>query len=307
MLVREAEVWITPHSEDKVELLKVNNYQYATRRFSIPHSSEQPEDRAWRMMHLPAGEEERTRRENANAEENRQDHLARELASRRSLKVLGDGIVKASARAGKVSPQLVGRYMERNQFLYIVGSERILYITPTTPEKLKLLVEAGYFFPEKIEPLPYFTDKEEDLKWIKNNLPEGEYEKCEQERKNLADENQENKIKLNMEKLQLRAIPENISKRGMDSGKTDPKNIGRIGVFRGVMAWVAPDERVYVSWYTPNKQEDLEECGYKLEGYMPIKVPYAMADMKQRRWLMENLPEADDDEQISVDENGENL
>ena len=83
----------------------------------------------------------------------------------------------------------------------------------------------------------------------------------------------------------------------------DGKNIGRLGVYNGVLAFVQPDESTFVTWLTDEKQEILEDCGYKLEGYMPIKVPYAMPDDEQRQWLQYNLPEPDEEEQLSVDKN----
>ena len=72
-----------------------------------------------------------------------------------------------------------------------------------------------------------------------------------------------------------------------------------------MMAYVNPDEKVYVTWYTPDKQELIEEHGYRLDGRMPIKVPYAMPDPMQRMWLIKNLPKPDDEEQFSFDENSE--
>lgn len=303
----DGKVWITPHTEEKVEILKQENYQYSHRRFALPHTSEKSEDRDWRKEHLPSGEMERSTDERQAAEVARLDQMAGELAARRETKALPEDITSRSAMAGKVSPQMIGRYLERNQFIYTVNIDRTLYITPTTPDKKKVLGGLGYQYPEKIEHLPYFSDNPEDLGWIRENLPEGELERCEKQRKNLEEARQEDKVKTNMAKFKLKTVPEKIQKRGVDSGKTDPKNIGRLGEFRGVLAWVAPDERVFIAWYTTEKQEALEDCGYKLEGYMPIKVPYAMADIRQRRWLLEHLPEPDDEEQISVDENAENL
>ena len=108
-----------------------------------------------------------------------------------------------------------------------------------------------------------------------------------------------------MELYSLKPIPEDIYKRSVDSDVLDKDNIGRIGVYRGVLAFVNPDERVYISWYTPDKQELLETKGYKMEGRLPIKVPHAMPDPKERIWLLKNLPEPDEEELFSVNENAE--
>lgn len=303
----DGQIWVTPQTESKVEILKKENYQYTSKRFQIPHSGNSDEDMRWLRNNLPTGEIEKSRQENEENEQGKLDHVAHELASRRSLTELPADFTARCARAPKAGPEMVGRYLERNQFLFVVAPDRVTLITPVTPGKLKVLAEAGYHFPEKIEPLPYCTDKAEDLENIKKVLPEGEFERSNRERDTLTHEKEEARIKSNIEKFGLKEIPEQITKRAADSGQKDGKNVGRLGIFRGVLAWVAPDERVQVTWYTPEKQETLEECGYKLEGYMPIKVPHAVADIKERRWLMENLPNANDDEQISVDENAEDL
>ncbi len=303
----DGQIWITPQTESKVEILKKENYQYTNKRFQIPHSGDSEEDVNWRRNNIPEGEIEKSRQENEEIEQEKLDHLAGELAMRRSLTDLPADFIARCARAPKAGPEMVGRYLERNQFLFIVTPDRVTLITPVTPGKQKILAEAGYHFPEKIEPLPYCTDRSEDMESIKRVLPEGEFERSHQERDTLASAKEEAKIKSNIEKFGLKEIPEQISKRAADSGQKDGRNVGRLGIFRGVLAWVAPDERVHVTWYTPEKQEALEECGYKLEGYMPIKVPHAVADAKERRWLMESLPKANDEEQISVDENAENV
>ncbi|MCE5271828.1 hypothetical protein LLH00_11155 [bacterium] len=300
-------VWITPQTAEKVELLKKDNYQYASRRFQVPHSSDSPEDTQWRKDNLPSGEMVRSRQENEAADTSKLDHLAQELASRRSLGEIPADFLARCAKGPKAGPQMVGRFLEKNQFIYIVMPDRTTLITPVTPGKQKVLAEAGYHFPEKVEPLPYCTDNAEDLEAVKKFLPEGELELSRKEREELASSKESAKIKTNIEKLGLKEIPEEITKRAFDSGSRDAKNVGRLGIFRGVLAWVGPDERVFITWYTPDKQETLEDCGYKLEGYMPIKVPHATAELKERRWLLEKLPEANEDEKISVDENAEGV
>jgi len=303
----EGQVWITPQTADKIEILKSENYQYASRRFQVPHSSDSAEDSQWRQEHLPSGEIMRSRQENDAADTAKLDHLAKELASRRSLGDLPADFLARCAKGPKTSPQMVGRFMEKNQFIYIVLPDRTTMITPVTPEKQKILAEAGYHFPEKVEPLPYCTDNAEDLDAIRRILPEGELERSRKERDDLASEKESAKIKGNIEKLGLKEVPAEIAKRAIDSGSRDAKNVGRLGIFRGVLAWVGPDDRVFITWYAPEKQETLEDCGYKLEGYMPIKVPHATSELKERRWLLEKLPEPNEEEQISVDENAEGV
>jgi len=185
-----------------------------------------------------------------------------------------------------------------------VNPERTLHITPFTQEKLNSLVTAGYYTQDFAD-IPHASPSEEDVHWIESNLPDGELERTRKEIQNIEQVEDDEKVKENMEKFSLKPVPDSILDRSVDSSQLDPGNIGRLGVYRGVLAFVQPDERVFVSWYTPDKQEALENCGYKLEGRITIKVPYAMAEPKQRQWLLDNLPDPDDEEQISVEENAE--
>ena len=145
------------------------------------------------------------------------------------------------------------------------------------------------------------------MQWIESHLPEGELERTRSEIQSIEKVEDDEKVKENMEKYSLEHVPDNILERSADSGQLDGDNIGRLGIYRGVLAFVQPDERVFVSWYTPDKQEALEDCGYKEAGRIPIKVPHAMPEPDQRQWLVQNLPEPDDEEQISADENEEGI
>jgi len=297
-------IWITPYSPLKAEILQNANYKYATRRIVIPFASDSEADIRWRKDNLPEGELERSRKEVRAQEEKKEDHLAREIAEKRALKQLDPAVLERCIRAEKVSPQLVGAYIQRGEMLFFVDSERNLHITPFTQEKLNKLIDAGYYTKDFAD-IPHASGSQEDMQWIESHLPEGELERTRNEIQKIEKTEDDEKVKENLEKYSLKHVPDSILGRSADSGKLDPNNIGRLGIYRGVLAFVQPDERVFVSWYTPDKQEALEDCGYKLEGRITIKVPYAMPDPDQRQWLVENLPEPDDEEQISVNENAE--
>ncbi|MEA1996679.1 MAG: hypothetical protein U9N45_03535, partial [Gemmatimonadota bacterium] len=205
----------------------------------------------------------------------------------------------------KVNAKLAGTYFQRFEMIFFVDSERMLNITPLTPGKLKTLTGASFLLQDNILQLPLCSGSEGNLNWINRNLPEGEIERSRQEIENLEHSKTEIQMKKNMEAFSLKQIPEDIYDRSADSGTLDSENIGRLGIYRGVLAFINPDKRVFVSWYTPDKQETLEECGYNTDGRLPIKVPYAMPETVQREWLMKNLPEPDEEELISVDENAE--
>jgi hypothetical protein len=295
-------IWITPYAPSKTEILQNDNYKYATRRIVIPFVSDSEADIQWRQENLPEGELQRSREELQAMEEDKEDHLAHDIADKRSLRQLDSAFLQRCLRAEKVSAQLVGVYIQRSEMLFFVDSERNLHITPFTQEKLNNLIGAGYYTQDFAD-IPHASGSEEDMQWIESHLPEGELERTRNEIQKIEKVEDDEKVKENIEKFSLKPIPASILERSADSGQLDPNNIGRLGIYRGVLAFVQPDERVIVSWYTPDKQEALENCGYKLEGRIPIKVPYAMPDPIQRQWLLGNLPEPDDEEQISVEEN----
>ncbi|MBN2288327.1 MAG: hypothetical protein JXQ83_03270 [Candidatus Glassbacteria bacterium] len=297
----DGHIWITPETPGKVELLKKANYEYANTKISLPHVGSLAEDAAWRDLYLPKGEEERSRQEVMSLKKESLDHKAKEIAAKRAIKDLPEDFFDRCVRTETVAVEMIGRYLERFGMVYLIAPDRYLYLTPSTPGKLKTIKEAGYQFPEKIIQLPYSSESE--LEWIKENLPEGELDRCRKELENLEKTKVDGKIAQNMEKFSLTQLPEELLERSADSGHRDPKNIGRLGIFRGVLAFVRPDEKTYVTWYTEEKQETLEDCGYKQEGYMPIKVPYAMQDETQRQWLLVSLPEPDEEEKLSEEEN----
>jgi len=297
-------IWITPYALSKTEILQNDNYKHATRRIVIPFVSDSEADIQWRQENFPEGELKRSREELQATEEGKEDRLARDIADQRSLRALDSAILQRCLRAEKISAQLVGVYIQRGEMLFFVNPERILHITPFTQEKLNSLVTAGYYTQDFAD-IPHASASEEDIQWIESNLPEGELERTRKEIQNIEQVEDDEKVKENIEKFSLKPVPDSILERSADSAQPDPGNIGRLGVYRGVLAFVQPDERVFVSWYTPDKQEALENCGYKLEGRITIKVPYAMPDSNQRQWLLDNLPDPDDEEQISVEENAE--
>ncbi|HUU29456.1 MAG TPA: hypothetical protein VM123_16765 [archaeon] len=299
----DGQIWITPNTPHKLEILRKANYDHATRRFVLPFSSDSEEDQGWRLENLPEGELKKSQEELEQLKRQKEDHMAAEILQKRSIGKLAPEFLERCLRTEQVSAQNVGFYLERENMLFFINSERYLCITPSTPNKLKTLAKAGYTQHDRLLSLPYCSGSEEDLAWIKANLPEGELERSLKELEELKQAKSGELIEKNMEKFSLKPVPEQIFERSADSGTRDPNNIGRLGLFRGVMAFVNPDERVFVTWYTPDKQETLEGCGYKMEGRLPIKVPYAMQDPSQRSWLMENLPGPDDEENISVDEN----
>ena len=299
----DGHIWITPNTQVKIELLKEANYQYVTQKINLPHTTSLEADEMWREDNLPKGEQERSRREVAAVEKEQEDHIASELTEERKIKELQEKFLERFICVETVAVEMVGYYLERFGMIYLVAPDRYLYITPSTPNKLKTIKEAGYQFPREIHPLPHCSDEETDLAWIRDNLPEGELERCRQELEDIEKTETDKKISERMEKFSLKPVPDSILERSADSGHLDPNNIGRLGIFRGVLAFVMPDERTFVAWFTEEKQEKLENCGYKLEGYMPIKVPYAVAEESQRQWLLDNLHEPDEEEELSVQEN----
>ena len=301
----DSRIWITPQTPQKIELLKAGHYTHATKRFIAPHVTDSPEDRAWLEENLPEGELELSRQELKREEDLNEDHLAKDLAARRGVKALAEEFIQRCADAGRVSSQYVGVYFHQGEMMFVVDPERKLYVTPSTEAKQKHLIEKSYHQQDVISPVPHATGSDQDLNWIEENLPEGELARSQAENEELERSRANVKSLKNMEKFKLTPAPENILQRSVDSRMTEPENVGRLGVYRGVLAFVLPDERVLVSWYTPQKQEALEDCGYKLEGRLPIKVPYAMPDSAQRKWLIENLPEPDEEEAISMEENAE--
>jgi hypothetical protein len=298
-------LWITPNTPAKVKVLKKANYQYVSTRISVPHAEDQPEDITWREINLPKGEEERSREEIEALENEILGKKAAELIAQREIKPLPESFIERCLKTETVDVEMVGRYLERFGMVYLIAPDRFLYLTPSAPSKLLIIKEAGYQFPEKVSPLPYFSEDEANLEWIRNNLPEGELERCQKEEYDLEKAKLDKELEKKMEKHGLTEVPDSILERSADTAHRDPQNIGRLGIFRGVLAFVLPDDRTLVTWFTEEKQEILEECGYKLEGYMPIKVPYAIAEAVQRQWLLENLPEADEEEELSVEENAE--
>ena len=299
----DAYIWLTPNCPSKVKSLTANGYSHITVRMVVPHVSGSQEDINWRNENLPPGEMERTRRELEDLDDKQEEKITAELLEKRKIGTLPDEFWGRCVKTEKVDVDLIGCYIDRNEMLYIISPDKYVYITPSTPKKIKTIKENNYTFPVKAVRLPYTSDDENDMAWIQENLPEGEYERSKNEIKEVEESEDQKKIKINMEKFKLNELPGSLLDRSADSGKKDKENIGRLGVFRGVMAFVCPDERVFVTWFTPDKQQALEDCGYKEEGYMPIKVPYAMQDSEQRDWLIENLPEADEEEEFSVSEN----
>jgi len=299
----DAHVWITPNSPEKVKLLKEANYEYATSRIVLPHTSVSEEDLNWRRASLPTGEEERSRREIADVGKEKVEQKASELVEKRGIKDLSTEFLERFVCTKAVEIEMIGRYLEHSGMICLVAPDRYLYISPSTPSKLKTIQEAGYQFLERITKLPYCSGDKSELEWIRANLPEGELERCRQEMEEIEKSKVDEKVIANMEKFSLRRLPDSLIERSADSGHRDPDNIGRLGHFRGVLAFVQPDERTYVTWYSEEKEEILEECGYKLEGYMPIKVPYAMPEADQHKWLLDNLPSPDEEEEPSLEEN----
>ena len=299
----DAYIRLTPNCPSKVKSLTANGYTHVTKRMVVPHESASPEDIRWREENLPSGEMERTRRELEELNLQHEEKIIAELMEKKKIGTLPDEFWERCVKTEKVDVDLIGCYLEKHEMLYIIGTDRYVYITPDTPGKIKAIKEKNYSFPVKAVRLPYTSDDENDIEWIKANLPEGEYERSRGEVKEVEESEDKKKIKANMEKHKLKELPSSLYDRSADSAKKDKGNIGRIGIFRGVLAFVCPDERVFVTWFTPEKQQILEDCGYKEEGYMPIKVPYAMQDKDQRGWLIENLPEADEDEEFSLTEN----
>ena len=303
----DGSVWLTPYTPSKIKMLEKAVYKQATRKIVLPFSGESEEDVAWRNENLPEGEILRSREEIEALEHAKEDHLAADIAVRHHLKELGPEFLERCLVLEKVNPQLAGLYYLCDELLFFVDGKRVLQVTPQTPAKLKAIAEAGYHGQEKIPALPRASGSPEDLQWIAENLPEGEFERSRQESLGLERAKLDEKVLKNLEKFSLKPVEQDLLERFADSGESDSNNIGRLGIYRGVFAFVGPDERVLVGWYTPDKQEALEECGYKLAGRLPIKVPYAMPDPEQRRWLRENLPEPDEEEAISVEENAEGL
>ena len=299
----DGSVWITLNSPKKTEMLKEANYQYADRKINLPHSTALENDQEWRKANLSEGEEERTRQETTEIENMEEDKKAKEITAQREIKELPEDFLDRFVQTQAVEVEMIGRYLERFDMIYLIAPDRHLYISPSTPNKLKTIKDAGYLSPAKIDHLLYCSGDESAMQWIKENLPAGEMERCQQEQEDIEKTESDRKITENMEKFSLEAIPESLLERSVDSGHRDPENIGRLGIFRGVLAFVQPDKRTFVTWYTEEKQETLEDCGYKLEGYMPIKVPYAQAEESQRQWLLEYLPEPDEEEKISMEEN----
>jgi len=301
----DGRVWVTPETPEKLEMLKSANYTHATRRIPAPHVTDLPEDLAWLEANLPAGEIERSRKEREKVESDKEEHLAHDIADRKGIKPLTEEFTGRCALAGKVASQHVGIYFHRDGMMFVVDSGRNLYVTPVTQAKHKYVIEKGYHQQDIAPPVPYASGSDKDTAWIQDNLPESEIDRSGEENEKLQKSRLDEKTVKNMEKYQLEPVPEAILKRSADSGSTEPENIGRLGVYRGVFAFVLPSERVMISWYTPQKQEALEECGYKMEGRLPIKVPYAMPDSAQRKWLVGHLPKPDQEEEISVEENAE--
>ncbi len=298
-------VWVTPSTPGKLEALKKANYTYATSRFAIPHSSDSSEDLLWLEQNLPAGEQERSRQEIEQAHGSREDHLAADIAAQLGLKELDGQLIERSVLIEQVNAQHVGGYFSRSELLFFIDTARNYYITPETDEKVAMLAGAGYTLREAITDLSYSKPDEEDLETLHAMIPEQEKELCRREEEGKLQAEHDRKAQVNMERHGLKPVPDEVSERSADSGFMEPENVGRIGIYRGVLAFVMADERVMVTWYTPEKQEQLEQSGFTAEGRLPIKVPYAMPDPQQRLWLMENLPEPDEEEEISVEENDE--
>lgn len=296
-------VWITPNTPRKVDLLQKNKYEYASRRFPLPLSSDSNEDETWREANLPKGELLRSREELEELKLKKEEILTSEIIQKRSIQKLPPDFLERCLKIEKVSAKMVGCYLHRDKMIYLADTERNYCITPSTPAKLKVLTDAGFILQDHFPKLPHISGTEEDLAWIKRNLPQGELARSTKELDTEERIKTEEVMKKNISRFSLKPVPDKIIERSADSGTRDPKNIGRLGIYRGVLAFVSPDERVYVTWYTGDKQESLEDCGYRLEGRLPIKVPYAMPDPEQRKWLMEKLPAPDDDESISVNEN----
>jgi hypothetical protein len=301
----DAAVWVTPSTPSKLEALKKANYKYATTRIVIPHSSDSNEDVQWLEMNLPEGEQERSIQEIEQDIDSREEHLAADIADQKGLKELDSKLIERSVLIEKINAQHVGGYFIRRDILFFIDEARGYYITPLTEDKVTILVDAGYSLQEAITDLPYSKPDDEDIETLNSMIPEEERERCRQEEESKQQAELQSMMNINMEKHGLKPLPDEVSDRSADSGFTDAENIGRIGIFRGVMAFVVADERVMVTWYTPDKQDQLEKCGFTAEGRLPIKVPYAMRDPQQREWLMNNLPETDEEEEISVEENDE--
>ena len=301
----DAAVWVTPTTPAKLEALKKANYNYATRRLVIPYSSEATEDRLWLEQNLPEGEIDRSRQEIEQDKDSKEEHLAAEIAGQKRLKALAPELADRCVLIEKVNAQHVGSYFIRQDLLFFINEARDYYITPNNAEKVEMLTGAGYTLAEGITDLPYSKPSDDDIETLRAMIPQEEWDRCRQEEKSKEQAQQDQKAQANMEKFGLKPLTEEVTDRSADSGFLDPDNIGRIGIYRGVMAFVMADERVMITWYTPEKQDQLEKCGFSAEGRMPIKVPYAMPDPEQRMWLLENLPEPDEEEEISVEENEE--
>ncbi|MBW7997013.1 MAG: hypothetical protein FVQ81_10695 [Candidatus Glassbacteria bacterium] len=296
-------IWVTPCTVSTLEILKEANYKYTTSRFVIPHGTDLEEDRLWLEENLPDGELERSRQELSQDQGEREDHLAADIAKQKGLKELDPELIERSGLVEKVSAQRIGAYFQRREMLLFIDATRNYYVTPHTTEKATMLATAGFHLQEGVTDLPFSNPSEEEHERLIEMLPEGELERCRQEAENKEKGEQDQKIQESMEKHGLQPVPETLSDRTADTGFSDPENVGRIGTYRGVMAFVLPDERVMVTWYTPEKQELLEANGYSLEGRMPIKVPFAMPDPKQRMWLVDHLPDPDEEETFSMEEN----
>ena len=256
-------------------------------------------------MNLPEGEQERSIQEIEQDIDSREEHLAADIADQKGLKELDSKLIERSVLIEKINAQHVGCYFIRRDILFFIDEARGYYITPLTEDKVTILVDAGYSLQEAITDLPYSKPDDEDIETLNSMIPEEERERCRQEEESKQQAELQSMMNINMEKHGLKPLPDEVSDRSADSGFTDAENIGRIGIFRGVMAFVVADERVMVTWYTPDKQDQLEKWGVTAEGRLPIKGPYAMRDPQQREWLMNNLPETDEEEEISVEENDE--
>ena len=301
----DAVVWVTPSTPGKLAALKKANYKYASGRFVIPYCSDSSDDVQWLEMNLPEGEQERSRQELEQDQDSREDHLAAEIVEQRGLKELGSELIERCVLIEQVSAQHVGGYFIRRDLLFFIESSRNYYLTLDTDEKKVMLAGAGYNLQEAITDLPYSKPDDEDIETLHAMIPEEEKERYRQEEESRQQAVDGKKEQVNMEKHGLKPLPAEVTDRSADSGFTDPENVGRIGIYRGVLGFVGADERVMVSWYTPDKQDQLEQSGFTAEGRLPIKVPYAMSDSQQQMWLVDHLPEPDEEEEISVEENNE--
>ena len=74
------------------------------------------------------------------------------------------------------------------------------------------MFKAGYRLPDKLIRVPYGSETEQDMEWLKKNLPAGELERCKQEIQQQEEEKKKREIEMLREKKKISStVPGEIS------------------------------------------------------------------------------------------------